>query len=68
MIVERFFQALQNLTKREFLALFVQKLRTYKGNPQRDKGRVAEIFYLLPNMLAPPSEIVVSHEIYVKQI
>ena len=29
----RFFQALQNLTKRQFLALFVQKLPPYKGNP-----------------------------------
>ena len=31
--LERFFQALQNLTKREFLALIVKKLRPYKGNP-----------------------------------
>ena len=31
--LEIFFQALQNLTKQEFLDLFVQKLRPYKGNP-----------------------------------
>ena len=31
--MERFFQALQNLTKWEFLAIFVEKLRPYKGNP-----------------------------------
>ena len=33
-----------------------------------DKVRVAEIFFFLPNMLAPPSEIVVKHEKYIKQI
>ena len=31
--MERFFQALQNLTKQEFLTLFVWKVRPYKGNP-----------------------------------
>ncbi len=31
--LERFFQVLHNLTKREFLAILVWKLQPYKGNP-----------------------------------
>ena len=38
MIVGKTFQALQNLTKQEFLALFVLKLQPYKSNPHSGVG------------------------------
>ena len=52
----------------EVTALYRQPSWRWFWSERRDKVIVAEIFYFMPNVLAPPSEIVVSHKKYVKQI